>query len=104
MLHLVRNGMLAVYHMPLGRIRSGRPRREKIDTMPSMSVEPASPKIIKFVPAAILVGGLGWTGLIWLFLNTQPFEAGYRWLFFLCWFLAITGSSLPGVAFLNRRF
>ena len=69
-----------------------------------MSSESTSPGVIKFVPAAILVGGAGWTGVVWLFINTQPFEAGFRWLFFLTWFLAITGSSLPAVAFLNRRF
>lgn len=69
-----------------------------------MGKQPLSPPPIRFVPAAILLGGLGWTAVVWLFLNTLPFEAGYRWLFFLAWFIALTGSSLPAVAFLNRRF
>lgn len=72
--------------------------------MPNMSRDPNAPRVIKFVPAAILLSGFGLAGLIWLFQNTQPFEAGYRWLFFLCWFLMVTGSALPAVAFLNRRF
>lgn len=29
---------------------------------------------------------------------------GPRWLFFFLWVLALTGTALPGVAFLNRRF
>ncbi len=75
-----------------------------LDTIFSMSSNATSPAVIKFIPAAILSGGTGLIALIWLFLNTRPFEAGYRWLFFLSWFLAVTGSSLPAVAFLNRRF
>lgn len=70
----------------------------------SKSDYPTAPPIIKFVPAAILLGGIGWTSLIWLLINTRPFEAGYRWLFFLAWFVSITGSALPAVAFLNHRF
>lgn len=72
--------------------------------MPTMSSEPLTPRVIKFVPAAILLSGVGLTGLLWLFLNTAPFEAGYRWLFFLSWFVMVTGGALPAVAFLNRRF
>lgn len=59
--------------------------------------------IIKFLPAAIILGGAGWIGIIWLVINTLP-TVGPRWLFFFCWFLALTGTALPVVAFLNRRF
>jgi len=62
-----------------------------------------SPPVIKFLPAAILLGGAGWGGVVWLVLYTLP-TVGARWLFFLCWFLALTGTSLPIAAFLNRRF
>ncbi len=62
-----------------------------------------SPPVIKFIPAAILLGGLGLAGLAWLVIYTLP-TAGPRWLFFLCWFLTLTGISLPIMAFLNRRF
>jgi len=64
---------------------------------------PKSPSVIKFIPAAILLAGLGLAGLAWLFLSTLPYP-GPRWLFFLCWFLSLTGISLPIMAFLNRRF
>ena len=42
-------------------------------------------------------------GVFWLLLNTVP-TTGPRWLFFFSWFLALTGTMLPFVAFLNRRF
>ncbi len=69
-----------------------------------MSPPPESPPIIKFVPAAVMLGGLGWTAVVWLFMNSVPYAAGIRWLFFLSFFLAVSGSALPGIAFLNRRF
>ena len=69
-----------------------------------METESSSPKYSKFLPAAIFLSVLGWGALIWLFINTRPFEAGYRWLFFLSWFLAISGAALPATAFLNQRF
>jgi len=59
--------------------------------------------VIKFLPVAIILGGAGWIGVIWLVINTLP-TVGPRWLFFFCWFLALTGTALPVVAFLNRRF
>ncbi|MFQ5617274.1 MAG: hypothetical protein ACE5GO_12550 [Anaerolineales bacterium] len=62
-----------------------------------------SPSVIKFIPAAIILGSGGWIGLVWLVINTLP-TVGPRWLFFFCWFLALTGTSLPVIAFLNRRF
>ena len=69
-----------------------------------MSTQPESPAVIKFVPAAIVLGGLGWTAVVWLFINSVPYAAGIRWVFFLSFFLAVSGSALPGIAFLNRRF
>ncbi|NUM43115.1 MAG: hypothetical protein HUU38_00300 [Anaerolineales bacterium] len=66
-------------------------------------MENTSPPVIKFLPASILLGGLGLAGLGWLLIYTLP-TVGPRWLFFLCWFLLLTGVSLPVMAFLNRRF
>ena len=62
-----------------------------------------SQPVIIFLPASILLAGLGWTGAIWLWIYTVP-TVGPRWLFFLCWFIALTGSALPFVAYLNKRF
>ena len=67
-----------------------------------------------FAPAAppehtgLLLGGAlmafgGWAGLWLLVTSTLP-TAFPRWLFFVCLYLAVTGTSLPFVRFLNTRF
>jgi hypothetical protein len=62
-----------------------------------------SPPVRKFLPAAVILALLGWSGLIYLFIYTRP-TVGPRWLFFFLSVLAITGTTLPVMAFLNRRF
>lgn len=62
-----------------------------------------SPPVRKFLPAAIILALIGWSGLIYLFIYTRP-TVGPRWLFFFLSVLAITGTTLPVMAFLNRRF
>ena len=62
-----------------------------------------TPSVISFLPTAIILGILGWGGLYLLIQNTIP-TVGPRWLFFFLGVLAITGTALPAVAFLNRRF
>ena len=63
----------------------------------------SSPPVRKFIPAAIILAVLGWGGLLYVLLNTLP-TVGPRWLFFFLSVLAVTGTCLPVVAFLNRRF
>lgn len=46
---------------------------------------------------------VGWGGLLAVILNTTP-SGGTRWLFFFTAVLGLTGTALPVVAFLNRRF
>lgn len=46
---------------------------------------------------------IGWGGLYALINFTIP-TVGPRWLFFFLSVLALTGTSLPAVAFLNKRF
>jgi hypothetical protein len=64
---------------------------------------PSSPRVANFLPASIFLFVLGWGGLIILFATTLP-TVGPRWLFFFLCVLAITGTTLPITAFLNRRF
>lgn len=45
----------------------------------------------------------GWGGLAALILSTLP-TVGPRWLFFFLAVLALTGTALPVMAFINRRF
>jgi hypothetical protein len=62
-----------------------------------------TPTVSSFLPTTIILLVLGWGGLFLLFQRTMP-TVGPRWLFFFLWVLALTGTALPGVAFLNRRF
>jgi hypothetical protein len=56
-----------------------------------------------FLPAAVILAVIGWAGLGYLVFFTVP-TLGPRWLFFFLILLALTGTALPFVAFLNRRF
>jgi hypothetical protein len=63
----------------------------------------STPSVSSFLPTAIILGILGWGGLYLLIQYTIP-TVGPRWLFFFLGVLALTGTALPFVAFLNRRF
>ena len=67
-----------------------------------MNTEQTAP-VKKFLPTAIVLCCLGYGGLLLLFILTVP-TVGPRWLFFFLVVLALTGTSLPFTAFLNRRF
>ncbi len=62
-----------------------------------------SPRVANFLPTALILFIIGWGGLIALTISTMP-TVGPRWLFFFLTVLAITGTMLPIVAFLNQRF
>jgi hypothetical protein len=62
-----------------------------------------SPPVRIFLPAAVVLALIGWSGLVYVFIFTRP-TVGPRWLFFFLSVLALTGTALPAVAFLNRRF
>jgi hypothetical protein len=62
-----------------------------------------SPRVANFLPAALFLFIVGWGGLIALVITTLP-TVGPRWLFFFLSVMAISGTVLPIVAFLNRRF
>ena len=53
--------------------------------------------------AAAVLAALGWLGLL-LLLNTTLPTIGPRWLFFFLLTQAATGTALPFVWFLRRRF
>jgi hypothetical protein len=62
-----------------------------------------SPRVANFLPAALFLFIVGWGGLIALIITTLP-TVGPRWLFFFLCVMAITGTMLPIIAFLTRRF
>lgn len=61
------------------------------------------PSIQQTIFTGLSLAVIGWGGLVYLFFFTLP-TLGPRWLFFFFLMLALTGSALPIVAFLNRRF
>jgi hypothetical protein len=62
-----------------------------------------SPPVKTFLPTAIVLSALGYGGLVILLFLSVP-TVGPRWLFFFLVFMALTGTALPFVAFLNHRF
>ncbi len=53
--------------------------------------------------AAIILAITGWFGLFLLLVGTLP-TVGPRWLFFFLLALAITGTTIPFIWLLHRRF
>lgn len=53
--------------------------------------------------AGVLMFFIGWGGLYALFTTTLP-RVGPRWIFFVLLQIAVTGTVLPFVRFLNARF
>jgi hypothetical protein len=62
-----------------------------------------SPRIFSFLPTIMFLMITGWGGLLVLIYSYPP-TVWPRWLFFFFGVLAVTGTALPFVAFLNRRF
>lgn len=63
----------------------------------------SSPPVTSFLPATMFLAVTGWGGLFFL-LYYMPPTVWPRWLFFFFMVLALTGTTLPMVAFLNKRF
>jgi hypothetical protein len=69
------------------------------------AMEPKQPavRVRDYLPTALILMIGGWGGLFLLVNNTTP-SGGTRWLFFFLGVIALSGSALPVMAFLNRRF
>ncbi|NDJ75585.1 MAG: hypothetical protein GYB65_04935 [Chloroflexi bacterium] len=67
------------------------------------SVPPLPPDHAGVLAAAAIMAVTGWVGL-WLLVTTGLPTAFPRWLFFVFLYLAVTGTVLPFVRFLNVRF
>ncbi len=77
---------------------------ERMDTPKEIPVEtPRTPSFLVFLPVSIILFLVGWGGLVVLTYMTLP-TLGPRWFFFFLAVLALTGTFLPVVYFLNRRF
>jgi hypothetical protein len=61
------------------------------------------PSFWAFLWISLVLCLIGWGGLITLIILSLP-TLGPRWLFFFLFTLALSGTALPVVYFLNRRF
>ena len=61
------------------------------------------PEQTALVVAALLMAITGWVGL-WMLITTTLPTAFPRWMFFVFLYLAVTGTALPFVRYLNARF
>lgn len=61
------------------------------------------PSFRSILPFSIFLSVTGWLGTLLVVLNTLP-TLGPRWLFFFFIDLALTGTSLPLIFYLNIRF
>jgi hypothetical protein len=59
--------------------------------------------VIPILITSFILALIGWAGLYFLMETSQPY-LGARWLWFFLFTLAITGTALPIVYFLNKRF
>ncbi len=55
------------------------------------------------VVAGVLLAAAGWIALAWLITNELP-TVPNRWMFFALLQIALTGTALPLVRYLNQRF
>ena len=71
--------------------------------MPAVPVDKTPPDHIGVLIAAFVMMVGGWVGLYQLVVTTLP-RVGARWLFFVLLHIAVTGTVLPFVRYLNVRF
>jgi hypothetical protein len=74
-----------------------------MDEFTDSSTPDAPPDHAGIMIAAAMMAVVGWIGL-WLLVTTTLPTAFPRWLFFVFLYLAVTGTVLPFVRFLNLRF
>lgn len=81
----------------VGVINPGRMNYVRIWLMDSTR----SPSVISILPLALILAGPGWTALIYL-LTTRAPTLGNRWLFYVLVILALSGTVMPGLVFVNK--
>ena len=68
-----------------------------------MTREQISNRIVEIYLAAGTLMFVGWGGMLALLLFTVP-TVDARWMFFVLGMSALTGTSIPFIVFLSRRF
>ena len=78
------------------------PRRPQPESTPRSTNRP--PDHTGLLIGALILFLVGWLGLFQLITSTLPRIGGELWLFFLLLQLAVMGTVIPFVRFLNLRF
>ena len=78
--------------------------RSSRSNSPSPITPSLPPDHIGLLVAALLMMLLGWGGLYRLTMTTLPRIGGELWLFFILLLMAVTGTAVPIVRYLNVRF
>jgi len=68
-----------------------------------MTREQISDRVVEIYLAAGTLMFVGWGGMLALLLFTVP-TVDARWMFFVLGLSALTGTSIPFIVFLSRRF
>ena len=90
--------------MPAGIIASGRLARPG-GSLYNRRVPEDSANSLSLTLTAWILALLGWGGLVGLVINVDPRVGPLPlWGFFVLWLMALTGTALPFVRYLNRRF
>jgi hypothetical protein len=72
------------------------------DETPNNDSTPPDHLGVTIMGMVLMIGG--WWGLFVLIVTMEPFIGGPLWLFFLLLHVAVTGTALPFVRYLNVRF
>lgn len=75
----------------------------ELDTNLSPSGSNMPPDHIGVLAAGLVMMVGGWLGLYYLVTTTLP-RVGQRWIFFMLLLIAVTGTVLPFIRYLNVRF
>lgn len=84
--------------------QSLRPSGDRQRTRPIPATSSTPPDHIGLLVAALVMMGIGWLGLYQLVVTTLPRIGGELWLFFILLLMAITGTAIPIVRYINVRF
>jgi hypothetical protein len=80
------------------------PSRSSRPNTPTPATPSLPPDHIGLLVAAVVMMIVGWGGLYRLVSTTLPRIGGELWLFFILLLVAITGTAVPIVRYLNVRF
>lgn len=76
----------------------------KTPTRTALIASSTPPDHIGLLVAALVMMGMGWLGLYHLVTTTLPRIGGELWLFFILLLMAVTGTAIPVVRYINVRF